>query len=631
MILTTGNLNLYFNKTTFGVERLSIEGDAECLSWVRGREFALPSGNNFLTKSDFSAGRFSGEFLFFSGLTCSMTVTADRGAAVFRYVFKNDTKKEIATEKGDLGIYLPFNDDYDDPLISLRRRAHAHVRAEGQAYVYCERYSGGLPALGLVVTKGRSDSYSLERGGKKASRGKIILDLPALKLGVNESYEYEFVVFPCMGRDDFYEKADFYGLLTVRTSDLTVFSGEEIVLTSPRATFLVVGDSRLPFVNGECRFVAEGWGAKCVTILGEQGSVDLRYFVLSRDLPEKRIDFLLEKQFISEGHFFGAFTAFDPVSSRQVVRGGVRSPFSLGGTRATPLFLLLRAGEKGAVPAEKRAKIDASVAFYDREIYMGDGEVADDVGRNRAAFGKRYYNYPLFAAIKYEEYRYLGNLSFLKESAAILDKLYRSGPIYEVAPVLPVEAALRKEGEPALADALRAVVVDAADQLICSGNKYAPFKGLPYGPEIVYGSLATLLDAYLMTGNEYYLHTAKEHFARLETFSFPSLDYATDDVPEIFERDRANGLTYDMSPHYTAAFFALVYDKYYRATGETRPRDLSRRALKSALTLFTEDGGSFRSKAAPRAVNDIPLGEYEQISYGEDVVLYFFDLLFGAE
>ena len=63
--------------------------------------------------------------------------------------------------------------------------------------------------------------------------------------------------------------------------------------------------------------------------------------------------------------FFGAFTAFDPVSSRQVVRGGVRSPFSLGGTRATPLFLLLRAGEKGAVPAEKRAKIDASVAFYD--------------------------------------------------------------------------------------------------------------------------------------------------------------------------------------------------------------------------------------------------------------------------
>ena len=631
MILSTDNLTLYFNKTTFGVERLSINGDAECLSWVRGREFALPSGNNFLTKSDYAAGKFSGEFLFFSGLTCAVTVTADRGAAVFRYLFKNDTKKEIETKQGELGIYLPFNDDFDDPLISLRRRVHAHVRAAGQAYVYCERYSGDLPALGLVVTKGRSDSYSLERGGKKSSRGKIILDLPALKLGVNDSYEFEFAVFPCNGREDFFKRADSYGLITIRTSDLTVFPEEEISLSSDKATYLTLDDERIPFVDGECRFVAKGWGAKRATIHGEKGSVDLDYFVLSRDLPEKRIDFLLDKQYISEGGSRGAFTAYDPTSGEQVVRGGVRSPFSLGGTRATPLFLLLRAGEKGAIPADKREKIDASIAFYDREIYSGGGEVADDVGKTRSFFGKKYYHYPLFAAIKYEEYRYLGNISYLKESAAILDKLYRSGSLYEVSPVLLVERALRKEGETALADELRAVVVEAADQLIRSGNKYAPFKGLPYGPEIVYGSLSTLLDAYLMTQNDYYLHTAKEHFARLTAFSFPSSDYRTDDVPEIFERDRASGLTYDMSPHYTVAFFALVYDKYYRATGEKGARDLSRRALKSALTLFGADGGGFRSKAAPRAVNDIPLSEYEQISYGEDVVLYLFDLLFDRE
>ena len=632
MIFVADNLHFYFNKTTFGVERLSIEGDAERLSWVRGREFALPSGNNFLTKSDFSAGRFSGEFLYFSGLTCEMTVTADRGAAVFRYLFKNETKKEIEIEAGELGIYLPFNDDFDEPLISLRRRVHAHVRTGGQAYVYCERYCGDLPALGLVLTKGSSDSYSLERSGKKSSRGKIILDLPALKLSVGESYEFEYVIFSCNGREDFFRKAEDYGLLTVRASDLTVFSGEEIVLRSAKATGLRLEQGEeSPFVDGVCRFVADGWGAKRATIIGAGRTIVLSYFVLSRDLPEKRIAFVLDKQYIGEGRFAGAFTAYDAQTGARVVRSGIRSPFSLGGMRATPLFLLLRAGEKGVLPAEHCAKIDASVAFYDREIYMGDGEVADDVGRNRAVFGKKYYNYPLFAAIKYEEYRYFGKVPFLKESASILDKMYRGGVLYEVAPALSVEVALRKEGENGSADELLASVVDAADRLIRSGNKYAPFKGLPYGPEIVYGSLSTLLDAYLMTKNEYYLHTAKEHFARLETFSFPSLDYATDEVPEIFERNRANGLTYDMAPHYTAAYFALVYDKYYRATGDERARVLSRRALKSALTLFGKDGGSFRSKSAPRAMNDIPLGEYEQISYGEDVVLYFFDLLFGQE
>ena len=167
--------------------------------------------------------------------------------------------------------------------------------------------------------------------------------------------------------------------------------------------------------------------------------------------------------------------------------------------------------------------------------------------------------------------------------------------------------------------------------MIKSGNKYASFKGLPYGPEIVCGALSTLLDAYFLSGKEYYLQTAKEHLARLETFSFPSLDYATDEVPEIFQRDRGSGLTYDMSPHFTAVHFVVVYEKYFRATGETRYRDLTERILRASLTLFDKSGRSVRSKAAPRLVNDLPLKEGEQISCGEDVVLYHFGLLFARK
>ena len=631
MIFSTGGLQFFFNKTTFGVERLSIEGDAERVSWVRGREFALPSGNNILIKSEFSPDRFSGDFLFYSGLTCKMTVTKHDGAAVFHYSFKNDTKKDLSVEVGDLGIHLPFNDDFDDPCISLRRRVHAHVRTEGQAYVYCERYSGDLPSLGLLLTKGHSNSYALERGGRKTSRGKVILEFPALQLAVNESCEFEFVIFACKGRRDFYRKAEKYGALTVRTSGLTVFEGEEIVLSSTSATVLRTENGEIAFRDGECRFVAKGSGEHHATVFGGERFVDVTYFVLSRDLPEKRIRFVLDNQYLSEGSSSSAFTAYDVDKAKKVVRGGVRSAFNLGGARATALLLLLRAGEKSSIPAEMRAKIDASVAFYDREIYLGNGVVADDVGGKVAFIGKHYHHYPLYAAIKYEEYRYSNDLSCLKESGAILSEMYRSGAVYEIAPTLAVSSALRDAGETMLADELKDLVTVAADRLICKGNNYEPFKGFSYGPEILCGALSTLLDAYMLTNDERYLRIAKEQHARLEAFSFPSLDYSTDEVPKIFQRNRSNGLTYDMSPHPFAAYAALVSDKYYRVTSNEHAHVVSQRALKSALTLFTEQGGCFGSKALPRVLNDTPLEKYEQISYGEDVVLYFFDLLFYKE
>ena len=633
MILSTGNLILYFNKTTFGVERLSIEGDAERLSWVRGREFALLSGNNFLLKSDYAKDKFVGEFLFFCGLTCSVTVTAAKdGAAVFRYSFKNDTKKEIVTQKGEIGIYLPFNDDFDAPVISIRRRVHAHVRAQGQAYVFCERYSGDIPSLGLVVTEGESDSYSLERGGRKSSRGTIILDLPALRLGVEETYDFEFVLFACTDRNDFFRKAEGYGLITVQTSALVVWEGEEIILSSSNAQYIETEkDDKIPFDLGVCRLTAKGVGYHRVTVLGEKGSTFLTYFVLPSDLYAKRVDFLLKNQFISEGKDQGAFAAYDQKNVRKIVHAGVRSPFSLAGARSAPLPFLLRMGEKGALSEEDRAKLAASVAFYDREVIMENGDIADDVGRKRSRLCKRYYHHPLFAEIKYAEYRCFGDVAALEKSGEILIDLYHNGSVYEVAPTLAVESELRAAGMDDKAEALRSAVVGAADRLIRRGNKYAPFKGLPYGPEIVYGALSTLLDAYLLTKNEYYLSVAKEHFTRLQTFSFPSLDYATDEVPEIFQKDRGNGLTYDMSPHYTVIYFALVYEKYFRATGDARAEMLARRAVMAALSLFDADGRAVRSKAAPRSLNDMPLSPYEEISYGEDVVLYYFDLLFGRK
>ena len=221
----------------------------------------------------------------------------------------------------------------------------------------------------------------------------------------------------------------------------------------------------------------------------------------------------------------------------------------------------------------------------------------------------------------------------LTQNKVLLDgamgtNLYKSGSVYEVTPTLAVAEALREAGRDKMAEELSEEVVAAADKIIAGGNKYAPFKGLSYGPEIVYGALSTLLDAYFLTENPYYLQTASEHMARLSAFAFPSLDYATADLPEIFQRDRGNSLYYDMSPHFTAVHIALVYEKYFRASGEADYHTVAQRIMRAALTLFDERGRGHRSKAAAKSVNDIPLKKYEGISYGEDVILYHFGLLF---
>ncbi len=630
MIFSAAGLSLYFNKTTFGVERLSVEGDPETVSFVYGRTFGLPSGNNFLLKSDFATGRFFGEFLYFSDIVCSVTVTEKQGAVSFAYIFKNQGKEAVNLQEGDLGVCTPFFDRFDDPEISLRRRVHAHVRTAGAAYVYCERYSGDLPALGLVFVKGESYSYSLDRGAAKGERGQITLRFPAMTLAPQEEFACEFLLFPCSGREDFFQKADGFGFLTAQAEDLTVFKGEELVFRSSRALKLQTQEGETPFVDGVSRFKPKACGAHVATICSDTQKLQVKYFVLPDDLAENRIKFVTKRQQLSEGRFAGAFAAYDRKSDEVIVRSGVHSPFSLGGFRAAPLLLLLRIAQKKELTEEIKQKISQAIAFYDREIYRG-GEVADDVGGKRTRFFKKYYNYPLYAAIKLEEYNYSGELGALMQSAVILSNLFKSGSIYEITPAESVVNALCAAGKTTVAGELTELISAAADKLIASGNKYASFKGLPYGPEIVYGALSTLLDAYFLTGKEYYLLVAKEHLARLETFSFPSTDYASHYIPEIFQEDRGSGLIYDMSPHFTAVHFASVYDKYYRATQCEKYRELSRRIVLTSMSLFDKDGASYRSKSAAAAVNDVPLSSYEEISCGEDVVLYHFDLLFGRK
>lgn len=48
-----------------------------------------------------------------------------------RYMFTNNTDFDIFVQKGDIGIYTPFPDQYDSSEICLTNRANAHIWCGG--------------------------------------------------------------------------------------------------------------------------------------------------------------------------------------------------------------------------------------------------------------------------------------------------------------------------------------------------------------------------------------------------------------------------------------------------------------------------------------------------------------------
>ena len=625
MIFSAAGLSLYFNKSTFAVERMAADKDPEAISFVFGKTFGLPSGNNFLTKSEYASGAFSAEFLYFNEIVCSLVVEEKQGAIFFSYEFENQGKEPISLKEGELGISLPFCDRYDDAEISLRRRVHAHLRTEGSCYAYCERYNGELPALGMLMTDGECYSYDLERGVLSGERGALILRLPARSLLSGESYSCRLCFFLCDGREDFFRRAEDFGLLTATIDDLVLSEGEEVRFRSDRAKKLQTERGEIAFVNGEARLTANGTGEHRVTLCCDDKVLLASYFVLPKSIAAERVSFVREYQYISDGKNKGAFAAFDYNRDAIAPNLGGRSHHDFGGYLAAPLLFLLHEGAQGRLSEDDRKVVDDALAFYDREIYRG-GEVRS-AGGKRALLSENNDHYPLFAAIKYEEYRYNGDLASLVQSAVILENYFKNASLYALTPAVMIAEELRKANKSVLSHELIETLSTAADRLLSAGE--AGLKRIPFSARFVCGAFSLLVDAYRLTDREEYLVAAKKLLPALTAFSFPSHVYSIDEVPALSLRDVGKNLIYDMSPHFSAIHFAVAYDKYYRATEDEKYSVLSRKIARACLTLFEEKGAGCRSKAAAFSVNDTPLSSYEEISCGEDVVLYHFDLLFG--
>ena len=606
-----GGLELHFVEETFASERIWIRDDASRLNFAKGKSFGLPFGNQFLSEKDFSSPAcFRAKFLYFSDITAMVTVDEHDGAVRFSYLFRNEGKKQVSVEAGELGVYFPFNDTFDIPSVTLRRRVRSFVHTEGATYIYNARISGEPGAVSLLMTKGECTSYRTETNSLRADMGDVSLDLPALTLDPNETYEWEFLLFYHRDEKEFVEKAKAYGFFSVTADSLVVREGEPVRIRSERAKELVCEDIRIPFTDGECHFTPQGEGEHVLSLSDGEGRHFLRCFVLPRDTAERRIDHILHVLSLEDGK--RGFRAYDPALGQPVLPKGK----TLADTTAMPLLFLLSEVLRGR--KELSPVVDETLSFYDKERNFAS--VIADRKKDRMAC-------IAFSLLKYEEYRYRGDVVCLMESAMVLSSLLNDGFFSAMAPTFRVISSLRQEGKETVAKELSDQLIRAADAVIAGGNKYDDKK--VFSPYAVCDALTLLSDAYLLTGNEYYLMNAKEHLARVKAFFAPSCDYRTDKMPILLRADNALGIPCETSPCLEAVLFAVALERYARASEDTECDRPVEGILTALLTLFDKTGGARRGDPLPATVNE---GEPSpDISWGEDVILYLINLLFTRE
>ena len=607
-IFRGGGLELHFIDETFAIERVLIRDDASRLSWAKGKSFALPSGNNFLVEKDYSdPACFRAKFLYFSNITATVTVDEKDGAVRFSYVFRNEGKKPVSLDAGDLGVSFSFNDTFDVPSVTLRRRVHSFIRTEGAAYIRNARVSGELGAVSIIMTRGECASYRTELHPFRVDMGETSFDAPQRTLAPSDSFEWEFLLFSHQDEDDFIRKAKEYGFFLAEADHLVVREGEPIRIRSERAKELAFEDEHIPFTDGECRFTPKGDGEQVLSLRDGEDCHTVRCYVVPRDLFDRRIDHLLYTLYSSDVR--GAFRAYDRSIGQPVMPKGSKD---YAETTAMPLLFLLSealCGREGV-----SSVVDEALSYYDNVRSFSS---ISSKGRN----GRECV---LFSAVKYEEYLYHKDVVCLLESALVLTEFFKAGYPCTVTPAYRVISSLREEGKESVAKELTDIVTSAADAVIARGNKYDEKK--VFSPFAVCGALFLLSDAYLLTGKEYYIMNAKEHLSRVLAFFSPSCDYRTNALPILLSKDD-RGVCCEMSPHLDDVVFALALERYARASGEDSYADMARNVLTALTSLFDQDGSARRGIPMPIAVDGKE--SCVEFSWGEDAILYLINLLFG--
>ncbi|MDR0669887.1 MAG: hypothetical protein LBF95_07370 [Treponema sp.] len=545
------------------------------------------------------------------------------------YTVTNTSHYPVFTCLGDIGIYTPFNDNYDEAALCMTSRCHAHIWCGGtSSYVMCLRMGGEAPHLGLVLTGGRLGAYSVERDTSQASndRGDFILHPSPLRLESGKSVVLTWELFWHQGKDDFYRRLrDYPSYIEISAGHFVCFEGEQSGIEVRRRegqveTELVQAEPALAgtVCPGERKYFIRGNG------------VDTWYRLLTRpspgDLAAARCAFIAKNQQYHRlgSPLDGAYLIYDneeghPYYTHTGDHNGSRERIGMG----VLMTRFLRSHPNAAL----ETSLKQYIAFVLRELFDSEtGTVFDDI--NHAVDRVRLYNFPWFAQFFLELYGLWKDTAYLRYMVKVLGAFYEKGGggFYAIGiPMVEALDRLEAEGFRDDAAALRERFLNHADRVLQNGTGY-PAHEVKYEQSIVAPAAIILFQAYRFSKDEKYLAGARKQLEILSLFNGRQPDSCLYEVSIRhwdgfwFGKRRLYGDTF---PHYWSVLTGMAYAECWRSRGDEDMRVVAEHSIRAVLGLIHPDGSASCARLYPLSVNGVPANFLDPWANDQDWGLYY--------
>ena len=539
------------------------------------------------------------------------------------YTFTNISKKKMTVR--NIGIYVPFNDNYPDAKTCMTSRCNVHIWPGGKAaYINAMRMSGKGPHLGLMITEGKITNYDVwERGSNKGMsnfRGVFALCPPDMTLKPGQSYRLAWRLFTHNGTD----------------FDEQLIKRGGTVVKSEKYVYAVGETSRVDFVTNKGTKTI----TKKITSTGEH-NIDYKgsYATLlgisgEKELIDKRIQFILDHQQMNDPNDprYGAFMVYDNEGDSILTNDHGRSDLSEGRERIGMGILLAAYGlsnEKGKANSKKlTAALERYAKFVRKKLQYPDYRTKSNVsgGKNRG------YNYAWVADFYFRMSLLTGNRQYALDGYATLQALYRQfgyGFYCIDYPVVTGPKALEKAGLTFERDQLLYDFQATADILVKNGLDFPKFE-VNYEQSIIAPAVQFLCEVYQATNNKRYLNAAKNMLPALEALQWHHPSYRMNEIAirhwdgYWFGKRQTYG---DVYPHYWSAITAAAYHRYAQCTGDSTYQQRALQTVRGNLSLFFEDGKATCAFVMPRMVNGKPAHYADAYANDQDWALMYYMLV----
>lgn len=579
------------------------------------------------------------------------SITSDADGLTLSVTFTNKASLDLFANTGSVGIYIPFNDSYPNAALCMTNRCHAHIFCGKEiSYILGLRMGGKAPHLGMYLTEGSLDSYSVSDTGIN-DRGDFLFHPSPFRLRPGQSYTISFRFFRHNGRSDFFRilhenfadyyqvQANHYTVFPNETLELSIVSGSvirSVAVSEKERTFPVTADGTVARCSIPAETLSLGEHRLEIVLNGKHTRCTVYVSASPAELIAARCRFIAKKQQLNDpdSMLHGAYLCYDNQTDEFIYSGYYQDQNAGRERLAMPILLAMYLQKHPDAELENSLKF--YMEFFMRELFDSEtGIVFDDA--DKTLHTNRLYNYPWAVKLFLELYLLDGDREHLQNAYRTMRRYYRfrgerfyafTIPVYQILDLLQ-GAGMQKEY-----DELLSYFLTHAEVIIQNATNY-PKHEVAYEQSIVAPAAKFLLEVYRATGDERYLSEATKQMQTMSLFSGTQPDYHLyacairhwDDY--WFGKRKLFGDTF---PHYWNALSADAFYAYAQSTKNDTCLQFALDAYRVQFCLFQPNGSASCAMLYPFSSSGTAGHFFDEWANDQDwALIYYLEYLRSKE